>query len=164
MTTSHGLALAEIMAIYAGSDGDATRALYDALGLCGPAGTVATNLFRACKASERAKVYRGGQRGRGSFRAMAYERKGWAIDNLAAALSAHAAALDIVWGWGMDGQVIGYSHVLYVDTPAGQISFHSPYKGKGPDYPGVWDGARGMAPQRVCSFAARVLTGEGSAA
>lgn len=158
----HGLivpTLAYIMEIYAGSDGDRTRTLYEALALVGPIGVVATNLFRATKASERAKVYRGGQRGKGSYRRMAYDRKGWAIDNLGKALTAHAAELGIGWGWGEDRATPGYSHVLYVDTPAGQISFHSPHRGDGPDYGGDWDGQKGQAASRVCKFCASVLTG-----
>lgn len=159
MTSSPGPTLAYVMEIYTGSDGDRTRALYEALALVGPIGVVATNLFRAVKASERAKVYRGGQRGKGSYRRMAYDRKGWAIDNLTKALTVHAAELAIVWGWGEDRATAGYSHVLYVETTAGQISFHSPYRGDGPDYAGEWDGEKGQAAGRACKFCATALTG-----
>ena len=55
-----------IHAIYEGSNGDATRALYEHLQTLGPAGVIALNLFRAQKCSTRAKLYRGGN-GRGSF-------------------------------------------------------------------------------------------------
>ncbi|SCW61767.1 hypothetical protein SAMN02927924_01694 [Sphingobium faniae] len=153
--TSH--TLATIMSVYTGSDGDQTKALYDALDAFGPAGAVAINLFRACKASERAKAYRGGIRGKGSFRRMAYDRKGWAIDNLTKALTAHGEAIGVRWGWGEDRATAGYAHVLYVDTPAGQVSFHSPCRGEGPDYPDEWDGIRGQAAQRICRFVAQVL-------
>ena len=159
MTEAATPALAFIMEIYVGSDGDRTRDLYAALDLVGPIGVIATNLFRAVKASERAKVYRGGQRGKGSYRRMAYERKGWAIDNLTKALDAHAAGLGMTWGWGEDRDTPGYAHVLYVETSAGQLSFHSPYRGSGPDYPGEWDGQKGQAASRVCKFCASVLTG-----
>jgi hypothetical protein len=151
--------LAEILATYSGSDGDRTKALYAELETHGPAGIVALNLFRACKNSERAKVYRGGQRGRGSYKSMAYDRKQWAIDNLAAVLDQHAAALGIVWGWGVDPQQSFHRDVLYVDLPGGQVSFHTAPRGKGPDYPGQWDGVRGMGPQRICAFCAQVLEG-----
>lgn len=159
MTSSPAPTLAYIMEIYTGSNGDRTRTLYEALALVGPIGEVATNLFRAVKASERAKVYRGGQRGKGSYRRMAYDRKGWALDNLTKALTAHAAELGIVWGWGEDRATAGYSHVLYVETAAGQISFHSPNRGDGPDYSGEWDGEKGQAAARVCKLCAMVLTG-----
>src|SRR5262245_49999554 len=66
---------ADLLSIYSGSDGAASRALYDRLEACGPAGRLARDLFRAAKASERAKVYRGGERGRGSYKGMAYDRK-----------------------------------------------------------------------------------------
>jgi len=146
-----------IMSVYAGSKGDDTRALYDALQLCGPQGLVAIDLFRACKASERAKVYRGGQRGRGSYRRMAYEKKSWAIDNLAQNLSDRAAGLGIVWGWGVDPAQDYHRDVLYIDLPTGQVSFHAAPRGVGPDYPGAWDGARGVAPTRICKFCAMTL-------
>lgn len=151
--------LANVMEIYTGSDGDRTRELYETLTRLGPIGAIATNLFRAVKASERAKVYRGGQRGKGSYRRMAYDRKGWAIENLVRALEAHAANLGIEWGWGEDRFTPGFAHVLYVETSAGQISFHSPYRGSGRDYPGEWDGQKGQAAQRVCKLCASVLTG-----
>lgn len=151
------MALSDIMTIYAGSDGDATKALYQQLQLAGPKGLVAIDLFRACKASERAKVYRGGQRGRGSFRRMAYEKKSWAIENLAANLSDRAADLGIVWGWGIDPAQEFHRDVLYIDLPTGQVSFHTHPRGKGPDYAGAWDGTRGVAPTRICRYCVQAL-------
>jgi len=145
------------MAVFEGSDGDATRALFDQLEKLGPAGVVALNLFRACKNSARAKVYRGGQRGRGSYRSMAYDRKAWAIDNLADVLGKHAAALGIAWGWGLDPNQEFHRHVLYVDAPTGQVSFHTAPRGAGPDYVGGWDGARGTGAQRICGWIAQLL-------
>lgn len=63
--------------VYAGSDGELTKRYYSELETKGPIGLVAMNLFRAQKCSARAKVYRGGVRGRGSYKSMAYERKSW---------------------------------------------------------------------------------------
>lgn len=151
------MTIARIFAIYEGSDGEATKALYAQLEQCGPIGIVALNLFRACKNSGRAKVYRGGQRGRGSFKGMAYDRKQWAMDNLADVLSENAEALGIRWGWGLDPKQEFHRDVLYVDLPNGQVSFHTAGRGDGPDYPGEWDGQAGMSPQRTCAFAAQVL-------
>jgi hypothetical protein len=56
----------DVHAIYGASDGPATRALFSLLKRHGINGQLANALFRACKSSERAKVYRGGVRGRGS--------------------------------------------------------------------------------------------------
>lgn len=151
--------LASILSIYEGSNGDATKALYAELEQRGPLGIVALNLFRANKNSARAKVYRGGIRGKGSFKSMAYERKQWAIDNLVSVLTQHAEALGITWGWGVDEKQEYHRHVLYVEAPTGQISFHVRDRGDGPDYAAGWDGVRGASPQRACSLAARVLEG-----
>jgi hypothetical protein len=150
---------AEAAEAYRGSDGDATHALYARLGQHGPAGVVAVNLFRAQKASERAKVYRGGARGRGSFRAMAYDRKGWAIGNLCTTLATHAGALGIVWGWGFDPDQPVHRLVLYVDLPSGQVSFHAAERGPGPDYPASWDGVPAISPQRILTWIGRLLDG-----
>jgi|SRR5579871_1963971 len=146
--------------IYRGSDGEATKRLYAQLEAIGPMGQVALNLFRAAKCSERAKVYRGGIRGQGSYKGMAYDRKAWSMQCLCDILTQHAAELHLVWGWKEDpATVFGdqASHVLYVDTPHGQCSFHSPTRGKGPEYLGDWDGQRGMTTQRVIDFATALL-------
>jgi hypothetical protein len=82
--------LADILRVYNGSDGDATKALFERLEAIGPVGIVAMNLFRASKNSARAKVYRGG-----GYRGKAYDRKSWAIDNLAKVLGEHGAALGL---------------------------------------------------------------------
>jgi len=148
------------MEIYLASDGEATKALYARLEAAGPIGLVAMNLFRACKCSERAKVYRGGQRGRGSYKSMAYDRKAWSMQNLAAILTTHGSALGMSWGWKEDPATLfgeRASWVLYIETPHGQCSFHSPNRGAGPDYPGEWDQQRGMTVQRVIDFATAVL-------
>lgn len=132
--------------VYTGSDGVVTRAYYRELAQLGPIGLVALNLFRAQKCSTRAKVYRGGIRGRGSFRSMAYERKTWSMEQLVEILQKHANELHISWGWKIDPAVpfgLRSSWVLYVDLPQqGQVSFHSPTRFSGPDYPGDWDHQR----------------------
>lgn len=71
---------ADIIRIYSGSDGAATRALYAQLEQLGPRGLLAVNLLRAQKCSERAKQYRGGN-GNGSYRDQAYRRKQWSMDS-----------------------------------------------------------------------------------
>lgn len=152
----------EIMQVYEGSDGGATRALYDQLANYGPAGVVAMNLFRACKASERAKKYRGG-----GYRGMAYEKKDWSIGNLCEALRAHGTSLGIVWGWGRDEGTIGFEDVLYIELPAGQCSFHNGRRcAECPDYTKSWDGVRLQAPTRICTWIKDILNNheEGQAA
>lgn len=144
--------LATIKAIYDGSDGEATKALYARLEAIGPAGVVALNVFRAQKCSSRAKGYRGRQ-----YRNAAYDRKQWSMDNLCAALIVHAQALGIRWGWAFDAEQPRYKIVLYIELPTGQVSFHSATRGEGPDYPGEWDGMLGAAPGRICQWIERLL-------
>src|SRR4051812_42613342 len=105
---------------YAGSDGKATRELYARLAAMGPAGVIAMNLFRACKCSERAKVYRGG-----CYRREAYGRKEWSLKNLCNALVNAGDALGIMWGWKLDPEQEFHKWVLYVEIPTGQVSFHA---------------------------------------
>ena len=151
-----------VIAVYEGSDGDATKAFYADLERCGPIGIVAVNLFLAQKCSSRAKAYRGGN-GNGSYRSQAYDRKSWSIDNLCTVLAEHAEALGILWGWGIDSAKSledPFRHVLYIETPHGQVSFHNRGRGSGPDRIKPWDGVDGMVPSRVCTFVAAVLGAE----
>ena len=147
-------ALAEVMAVYEGSNGDLTKALYQRLEAVGPIGVIAMNLFRAQKCSERAKVYRGRR-----YKDAAYGRKQWSMDNLAAALTEHAEALGIAWGWAIDPEQAYHNVVLYIEIPTGQVSFHTDARGKGPNYLAPWDGVRGISPTRICRFCADVLAG-----
>lgn len=146
-----------VLRVYRGSDGEATKELYERLAAIGDEGVIALNLFRAQKASERAKVYRGGVRGKGSFRGMAYERKQWAMDNLVRQLIEVGEQCSLVWGWGVDAKQEFHRDVLYVDLPTGQVSFHTAGRGEGPDYPGEWDGMKGQSGDRICRWCARLL-------
>lgn len=140
--------------VYLGSDGELTRRYYAELEKRGPIGIVALNLFRAQKCSARAKVYRGGIRGRGSYKGMAYDRKSWSMSNLCQALGEHGDSLGIAWGWREDSGVLfgeRASWVLYVDLPNGQVSFHSPTRGSGPDYPHEWDQSK-LSAERIVAF------------
>lgn len=150
------MTFAEIIVVYQGSHPERTKDLYNKLNVRGPVGVVATNLFRACKNSERAKKYRGGD-GTGSYRSKAYERKQWSLENLDRELRQHADSLNIRWGWGRDDKQSRHDVVLYVDLPCGQVSFHTEVRGMGPDYAGEWDGMRGQSATRVCRFAEIVL-------
>jgi hypothetical protein len=133
--------LANILSVFQGSNGDATIALYDELRALRPAGIVALELFRAQKASSRAKAYRG----------KAYDKKEWALGNLVQALAEHDA---LRWGWKQDPAQEFHKWVLYVDLPNGQVSFHAGARGAGPDYAGDWDGIKNMSPPRICRFIA----------
>jgi len=138
--------------VYSGSDAELTKAYYRSLESRGPLGVVAMNLMRAQKASARAKVYRGGIRGVGSFKRLAYEKKQWSLDQLADAL--YKLPVEIPYGWKQDPTVLfdgEASWVLYVDLPQGQVSFHSPTRGKGPHYPGEWDGQH-KSEERILAF------------
>ena len=147
-----------VLRVYGGSDGSATKALYADLDELGAAGRIAVNLLRASKASERAKKYRGGMRGRGSYKGMAYQKKDWALNNLCEELTQSAGATGLGWGWGVDDKQDYHRHVLYVDLPTGQASFHTGARGKGPAYDTAWDGVPGQTAGRICAFAARLLT------
>jgi len=144
----------QILAIFNGSNGEATKTMYVELDAMGPIGIIAVNLFRACKTSSRAKNYRGRR-----FKGAAYDTKQWSMDNLVKVLSEHGDALGIRWGWGLDEKQEFHKWVLYVDTPRmrGQVSFHTAARGEGPDYPGAWDGAKDVAAQRICRFVADVF-------
>lgn len=142
-----------IMGVYRGSDGTATAELYRRLGELGDAGVVAVNLFRACKSSERAKVYT-----RGRFVGAAYDRKEFSLDNLTRILSERGHRLGLTWGWARDANA-QHAHpwVLYVDVPTGQVSFHTGMRGAGPGYDKPWDRQVGTAPARICSWCAQLF-------
>ncbi len=144
--------------VYEGSDGAATKRFYADLETRGPLGLIAVNLFRAQKCSARAKKYRGGVRGVGSYRGMAYERKSWSVSNLCQILAEHGPTVGITFGWGLDLRQEFNRYVLYVDLPQGQVSFHSPSRGKGPDYQGQWDGQHRSA-ERILAFCDVVMFG-----
>lgn len=148
--------LAMIQRIYHGSNGDATRMLYRDLEQFGPMGVIATNLFRACKCSERAKAYRKGP----GHKTEAYARKDWSIQNLATALAA-SDAHGLTWGWAIDDDLAArldpHHHILYVDLPTGQVSFHNGQRYAGPDYAGAWDGQANVAAHRICRFVAELF-------
>lgn len=139
--------------IYDGSNGDATKALYAKLEALGPVGVIALNLFRAQKCSARAKAYR-----RGGWKREAYGRKDWSLGLLDKALREHGEALGIVWGWKLDPKQSFHCWVLYVETPAGQASFHAEARKSDRDYPHDWDGS-GASEERIILWAS-LLMGE----
>jgi hypothetical protein len=147
------------LSVYEGSDAAQTKALYCKLESIGPIGLVALNLFRAQKCSARAKVYRGGIPGGGSFKDMAYTRKAWSLLQLNTILMMHHLELRIPWGWAKDPSEKFVPWVLYIDLPQGQVSFHSIERYNGPDYPRGWDGQHKSA-ERILAFVSEVLDSE----
>lgn len=145
--------------VYDGSDGALTRRFYAALGTCGPLGEIAAHLFRAQKCSRRAKQYGpvAGVNG-ATYQQLAYARKAESLRALVAILGHHGAAHGFRFGWGRDETQSMNKWVLYVDVPEhGQVSFHSPTRFAGPDYPGAWDG-RHASEHRIIEFCDRVLS------
>jgi hypothetical protein len=137
------------------SNGVVTKNYYADLETRGILGSVAVNLFRAQKTSTRAKRYRGRR-----FRDAAYDTKQWAMDKLCRALLEHGKSLGIAFGWKEDkGGFVPW--VLYVDLPNGQVSFHSPARGEGPNYPGDWD-RQHASEERVLAFCDAVMEGTSS--
>lgn len=142
--------------VYDGSDGAVTKQYYLDLQKRGPEGIVALNLMRAQKTSSRAKRYRGGVPGKGSYRGMAYDTKQWAMQNLCSVLMRYCRELGIEWGWGPDPALPYTPHVLYLELPGiGQVSFHSPTRGDGPNYGKLWDGSH-ASEERILRYCDRV--------
>jgi hypothetical protein len=137
--------------VFAGSDGAVTREYYAGLQVRGPLGIVAMNLFRAQKCSTRAKKYRGGIPGKGSYSSMAYDRKNWSLEQLCSALMLHGEPIGVKFGWKEDSRQAWASWVMYIDLPQGQVSFHCTKRYAGPDYAGEWDQQRASA-ERILAF------------
>jgi hypothetical protein len=145
--------------VFTQQNGEVTSAYYAQLNSCGPAGQVAVALFRAQKRSSRAKDYRPGR-----YRRAAYDVKSWSIDEACRLLEAHGAELGLVWGWKEDPAVVfdgRTSWVLYVELPQGQVSFHSPDRGKGPAYAGEWDGQH-ASEGRIIAFCDSIEASSGA--
>ena len=164
--------------IFHGSDGEATKLLYAELEKRGPIGTIALNLFRAQKASSRAKVYRR------RFKGVAYDKKNWSLQNLCDALTKHAdfqrncstpgcgypdgkpcigcgfvvSHRIMSWGWKEDPAAEYHRWVLYVDLPTGQVSFHSATRLTLRSYHNEWDGQH-VSAERIIRYVDHVLTG-----
>lgn len=141
-----------VLEVYEGSNGQATQDLYARLEKLGPAGVVALNLFRAQKASARAKVYRR------RFKGVAYDKKNWSMKLLCDALGVSAAELGIEFGWSEDSAQEFHKWVLYVDLPMGQVSFHSASALSPERYEKPWDGSKDSA-SRIIRFVESVLIG-----
>lgn len=130
--------------VFKQNNGDVTKAYYAEMNSRGTTGQLAVALFRAQKRSSAAKTYRGGR-----YRHAAYDVKNWSLGEIC-----RLAMLDgsVKWGWKKDPYTPAFEWVLYVDLPAGQVSFHSASRLDGPDYVGEWDGIRGASADRIIAF------------
>lgn len=144
--------------VFAQQDGSVTKAYYAELDRRGPAGQLATALFRAQKRSTAAKKYRGRR-----FTSAAYDVKNWSLSEICRILTTYGEQLKLRWGWKDDFKTAGFTQVLYVDLPQGQCSFHSASRLQGPDYPGDWTG-RHESEQNILAFCDGVMLGEPSTA
>lgn len=141
---------------YEGSDAADTRGVLRRLEQVGAEGAIAAQLFRAQKASSRAKQYRGG-RANISYRNLAYDKKAECLGQLCALLTEDAHGMN--WGWKLDPTEPYAQQVLYVDLPVGQVSFHSTERMTGPDYDKGWDGCH-ASEDRIIEFCNAVLGGD----
>jgi|SRR5579864_2532948 len=136
--------------VFIGSSSALTRKFCDGLEKRGLLGRLAAALFRAQKASTRAKKY-----GPTKYRGMAYGRKEEMLQTLCALL----AQTDWSWGWGKDARMGHAPHVLYIELPQGQVSFHCVERFAGPEYGKPWDGQR-ASEARILEFADVVASGQ----
>jgi len=146
---------------YNASDSTLTRRVLKELESLGQLGRIAAALFRAQKASTRAKQYRGGTAYGRSYTDLAYARKENSLRSLCDLLSQDAAGL--TWGWGEDSKQDFARQVLYVDLPAGQVSFHSMDRHNGPDYACEWDGVSGVSQVRILQLCDDLLRNRAAA-
>ena len=135
---SNPTTIGEVANAYYGSHSGKSRSVCARMERAAAVGVVAAELYRAQKASSRAKVYRGKVSDNGpKYRDLAYTRKDDAIRAVTYALA--EPGHDLTWGWGVDSAQPTYQDVLYIDLPTGQVSFHAAARYDGPDYPGEWD-------------------------
>lgn len=130
--------------VYEQKDGEVTKSYYAELNSHGALGKIAVALFRAQKRSSAAKSYRARK-----FTRAAYDVKNWSLSEVCRLLSTEKHAMN--WGWKRDTRTVGYEWVLYVELPQGQVSFHSPDRGVGPDYQGEWNNAEKCV-ERIIRF------------
>lgn len=134
--------------VFNGNNGDVTKSYYSELNAKGIHGQLATALFRAQKRSTAAKRYKGRK-----FTRAAYDVKNWSLTEICRICQ---LTTDFIWGWKYDAKTINFEWVLYVDTPMGQVSFHSGERLEGPDYSNEWDGQR-LGRERILRFCDSVM-------
>lgn len=135
-----------------GSNPGRTRSVLSRLAKCGPPGLLAAACFRAQKASKTGKRRYG--RYTREYSGYAYARKRDQLQAVASILAGHPS-LGLVWGWGDDDGNNCAPHVLYVDLPVGQVSWHAEFRGA-QEYPGEWDGQH-RSEQRIIRYCEMTL-------
>jgi hypothetical protein len=134
--------------VFDGTDGDVTRNYYTELNAKGLYGQLTTALFRAQKRSVAAKRYRGRK-----YTQAAYSVKNWSLSEICRICQ---LIPEIVWGWKYDAKTVNFEWVLYVETPHGQVSFHSGERLEGPDFPNEWDGQK-VCRERILRFCDSIM-------
>jgi hypothetical protein len=72
----------------------------------------------------------------------------YSVKSLAIDAACHwATKAGINFGWKEEPDHVPF--VVYFDLPSGQVSFHCPVRGFGPDYLGAWDGQQGQSKTRI---------------
>lgn len=144
--------LSTVQNVYDQSNRVETSRVLRQLAKFGVEGRIAAELFRAQKSSSRAKVYRG------DYRDLAYGKKGSTLMKLCDLFQ--SAKHGLTWGWGIDEDAHN-PHVLYIELPIGQVSFHAPVRGAGPDYAGDWDGLK-VSAERIIAYCQHILDTNGN--
>lgn len=119
----------------------------------------AANGLRMHDYRDGSRYWRANYRRSRDARELDYKRKSEAV----AEACQLAPVAGTTFGWRKDGGGV-VPWVVYFELPGiGQASFHSPERGAGPDYSGVWDGLKGSTPGRITK-AIKVVLGEDDAA
>lgn len=144
-----------------------TRSILDST----PYGRLLRALDRAQGANERAKArsangihfhgYSGGRFRRANYRSSraARARDYAAKEQAIGEATGLASAGGVKFGWARSDDA-GVPWVVYFEIPTGQVSFHSPTRGVGPDYDSEWDGAPDMTRMRLDAAIQAVLNPE----
>jgi hypothetical protein len=150
-----------IAEIYHGSNAADTRKLLDRVRELGHAGRIAAVIFRLQKTAARWRSYKGSVT-RGDYSVSRQTLAKEYITEAAAELARLLTVDDygIAWGWHFDRHVKFQDpeHVLIVELPAGQVSWHVISRGVGPDFAGLPDAVdRETAEQRVLAHVSSMI-------
>ena len=63
----------------------------------------------------------------------------------------------IKFGWREESPDSEVPWVVYFDLLTGQVSFHSPSRGEGPDYQGEWDAVLSASTERIQAAIQQIL-------
>lgn len=141
------------------SNAPLSRRLCKELDSMGLMGELASLLFKAQKANEQAKSYRGkapvSRRPYGDY---SKDRMQEMLKKASYLLDAHATTMGVSWGWSVDDKPNRPPWVFCIDLPTGQVVYRLPYRGIGPDYESGF-GSEFSNDHRIAEFCAGVLDG-----